>query len=121
MTTHVQLGKGACNFCQLNPSSVQIHGFGGNCDHWRQNVPDLGTTCRVVALDLLGYGYSSKPDPRVCARNTLYNFDTWSDQILDLSARFFGASSVPTLISNSIGGIAVLQAAIKSPDRVAAV
>lgn len=33
-------------------------------DHWRKNIPVLGKTCRVHAIDLLGYGYSDKPDPR---------------------------------------------------------
>ena len=33
-------------------------------DHWRKNIPVLGQSCRVFAIDLLGYGYSDKPDPR---------------------------------------------------------
>ncbi len=33
-------------------------------DHWRKNISVLGQSCRVFAIDLLGYGYSDKPDPR---------------------------------------------------------
>ena len=32
--------------------------------HWRKNLPVLGTKARVYAIDLLGYGYSDKPNPR---------------------------------------------------------
>jgi hypothetical protein len=35
----------------LSPS---LTGFGGNADHWAQNVPDLNPHYRVFALDLLG-------------------------------------------------------------------
>ena len=46
------------------PPVVCVHGFGGNCDHWRQNLPVLGESTRAFAIDLLGYGRSDKPDPR---------------------------------------------------------
>ncbi len=32
--------------------------------HWRKNLPVLGAEARVYAIDLLGYGYSDKPNPR---------------------------------------------------------
>ncbi len=32
--------------------------------HWRKNLPVLGGEARVFAIDLLGYGYSDKPNPR---------------------------------------------------------
>lgn len=41
------------------PLLVLVHGFGGNADHWRKNLPVLAEAgCRVAAIDLLGYGYS---------------------------------------------------------------
>ena len=43
---------------------VLIHGFGGNADHWRRNVEPLAAAgFKVFAIDLLGYGYSSKINP----------------------------------------------------------
>ena len=43
---------------------VLIHGFGGNADHWRRNVKSLSSAgYKVFAIDLLGYGYSSKINP----------------------------------------------------------
>lgn len=35
-------------------------------DHWRKNLRVIGERSRAFAIDLLGYGYSDKPDPR-CA------------------------------------------------------
>lgn len=33
-------------------------------DHWRKNLPVVGQQNRAFAIDLVGYGYSDKPDPR---------------------------------------------------------
>jgi hypothetical protein len=41
----------------------------------------LGRKCRVYAIDLLGYGYSDKPDPLSKPRNSVYNFENWSRQL----------------------------------------
>jgi pimeloyl-ACP methyl ester carboxylesterase len=47
------------------PSLVLVHGFGGNADHWRKNTAELASNgFRVFAIDLIGYGYSDKPDPQ---------------------------------------------------------
>ena len=48
------------------PSILLVHGFGGNADHWRKNTPNLAimANARVYAIDLIGYGYSDKPDPQ---------------------------------------------------------
>lgn len=36
---------------------VLIHGFGGNADHWRKNIPTLAKTGPVYAIDLLGESF----------------------------------------------------------------
>ena len=38
--------------------------MGACSDHWRKNFPVLAESCQVYAIDLLGYGWSDKPDPR---------------------------------------------------------
>jgi pimeloyl-ACP methyl ester carboxylesterase len=61
-----------------------VHGFGGNAAHWRKNTPALAASGhRAYALDLLGYGYSDKPDPSAGPPNSVYNFDTWGAQCVD--------------------------------------
>lgn len=67
-----------------------------------------------------GYGYSDKPNPRLAGPpSSLYNFDTWSDQLLDFTRAVIGRSAV--LSCNSVGGLAGLQAAVKDPAIVRAV
>ncbi len=80
-----------------------VHGFGGNADHWRKNTPALAARGhRAYAIDLLGYGYSDKPDPRGGPPNTIYTFDTWGAQLADFAAEVVGG---PAFVScNSVGG-----------------
>jgi len=43
---------------------VFVHGLFVNADHFRNNLPALAEAgYRAYAIDLLGYGYSSKPSP----------------------------------------------------------
>jgi pimeloyl-ACP methyl ester carboxylesterase len=102
------------------PPVVCVHGFGGNADHWRKNLPELGLTCRAYAIDLLGYGYSSKPDPRAFGEpNALYNFENWGLQLRDFVAQVVGEPAV--LSCNSVGGLAGLQAAGDDSSLILAV
>jgi hypothetical protein len=89
---------------------VLVHGFGGNADHWRKNTPVLGRRGRAFAIDLLGYGYSSKPDPMRGERNGIYNFENWSRQIRAFCEEVIGEPAF--VMCNSVGGVAGLQAAV---------
>lgn len=121
------------------PSVVCIHGFGANADHWRQNVPALAAAgYRTFAIDLLGYGYSDKPDPgamaSVCGeqrrgdavtgtdRHPLqsgYNVYTWADQILDFVDDVVADDGGVAIVCNSVGSVVGLQAALEAgPSRV---
>jgi pimeloyl-ACP methyl ester carboxylesterase len=44
-------------------------------DHWWKNIPFLAMENRVYAIDLIGYGYSDKPNPREIEEN-FYTFET---------------------------------------------
>ncbi|MEB3356178.1 MAG: alpha/beta fold hydrolase [Synechococcales bacterium] len=93
------------------PAVILVHGFGASWGHWRKNIPVLAATCRVYALDLLGFGGSAKPAPG----NPLpYTFETWSQQIADFCREVVGTPTV--LVGNSIGCIAAMQAAVDAPD-----
>jgi len=98
------------------PAMVLVHGFGGNADHWRKNTPVLGRKGRVFAIDLLGYGYSSKPNPMTAPQNTVYNFENWSRQLHSFIEQIVGEPAF--IMTNSVGGIAGLQAAVDNPDNV---
>lgn len=99
------------------PPLLCVHGFGGNADQWRHQLRALGAAgCRVWAVDLLGYGYSDKPDPRARPPNEIYNFHTWSRQLLDFRSAHIGEPAF--VITNSVGGITGLQAALDAPSQV---
>jgi len=101
------------------PPALMVHGFGGNCDHWRKNLPVVGERNRAYAIDLVGYGYSDKPDPRQPPAQSLYTFESWGRQLLDFIDQKIGEPTF--LVSNSVGGLASLQAAIDQPEAVPAV
>jgi len=92
-----------------------VHGFGASSDHWRFNVGPLAAAgYRVLALDLLGFGGSAKPD-------AVYSVDLWRDQVLDFVAEKVGSSSPQpvTLVGNSLGSLVALSAAAASPSTFA--
>src|SRR5437867_13242467 len=43
------------------PVVVMVHGFGGHTFNFRHLIPDLAVDHRIVALDLMGFGYSERP------------------------------------------------------------
>ncbi|KAF3777426.1 Uncharacterized protein EJ110_NYTH45810 [Nymphaea thermarum] len=83
------------------PALVLIHGFGANSDHWRNNLPYLARSYRVYSIDLLGYGYSDKPNPKLKAK-PLYTFETWGAQLNDFCSEVIKDDAF--FICNSIGG-----------------
>lgn len=96
------------------PAMVLVHGFGGNADHWRKNVPVLAKRGRVFAIDLLGYGYSDKPDPMSLPQNSIYNFENWARQLNAFIEEIVGEPAF--IMCNSVGGVAGLQAAVDKPS-----
>jgi len=93
------------------PAVVLVHGFGASWGHWRQNIPALASHCRVYALDLIGFGGSAKPTPGV---EISYTFETWGDQIADFCREVVEGAAF--LVGNSIGCVAVMQAAVSHPE-----
>jgi len=53
---------------------VLVHGWGLNHNMWKDYVPTLKDDYKVVAIDLRGFGKSSKP-------LTGYSYKTWADDI----------------------------------------
>ncbi|KAH7861848.1 hypothetical protein Vadar_031699 [Vaccinium darrowii] len=96
------------------PALVLVHGFGANSDHWRKNIPVLGHSHRVFSIDLIGYGYSDKPDPRDFEVNSFYTFETWATQLNEFCVDVVKDKAF--FICNSIGGVVGLQAAVMEPE-----
>ncbi len=100
-----------------SPPIVFIHGFGGNADQFRYQMQFFGDKgFNAYALDLLGYGYSSKPNPRNYKVNEIYNFQTWADQTLEFINDVVKEPCI--LVCNSVGGLVGLESAITKPNLI---
>ena len=94
--------QGSSEVDEASPALLLVHGFGASTDHWRHNIPVLGRTHEVHALDLLGFGRSAKP------RGLSYGGSLWRDQLVAYVRERIGR---PTVIAgNSLGGFAALAA-----------
>ena len=92
------------------PPLLLIHGFGASTDHWRKNVAGLSQQFEVWAIDLLGFGRSSKPAWE-------YSGDLWRDQLHEFITDVIGAPAV--LAGNSLGGYTALCVASQRPQSAA--
>lgn len=98
-----------------NPGTpvVFVHGSGPGVTayaNWRLVLPALGSTMRVLAPDMVGFGYSERPD------GVTYGLQTWADQVLG----FLDAMGLErvSLVGNSFGGAIALRLVTQHPDRV---
>ncbi len=97
---------------EAGPALVLIHGFGASSAHWRKNLPDLGQSHRVFAIDLLGFGLSDKPTPDLPFS---YTFETWGQLVIDFCREVVGEAAF--FVGNSIGCVVALQAAVDAPEH----
>ncbi|CAA0833232.1 alpha/beta-Hydrolases superfamily protein [Striga hermonthica] len=97
------------------PALVLVHGFGANSDHWRKNLPVLAQSHRVYAIDLLGYGYSDKPNPQKLQVKSFYTFETWGSQLNDFCVEIVKDQAFFDLLMVRNAGIVGLQAAVMDP------
>lgn len=89
-------------------SLLLIHGLGSYMPVWRRNLPVLAAGRRVVAIDLPGYGKSSKGDHR-------YSMDFFADVVEQVIARL-GLQRL-VIVGHSMGGQIALTHALRHPGR----
>lgn len=90
-----------------------IHGSGPGVSawaNWRLVIPALAKDRRVIAPDMVGFGYTDRP------AGIRYGMDTWVQQALDLLDAL-GLEQVD-LVGNSFGGALAMALAIRAPQRV---
>jgi 2-hydroxymuconate-semialdehyde hydrolase len=90
-----------------------IHGSGPGVSswaNWGKVMPKLSAGRRVLAIDMLGFGYTDRPEGAV------YNMDVWVDQ----AVAFLDAMEIEKadVVGNSFGGALALSLAAGHPDRV---
>lgn len=89
-----------------------IHGSGPGVSafaNWRLCMPSISEKFRVIAPDMVGFGYSDRPE------NMVYSMDIWVQQTIDL----MDALEIEriNLVGNSFGGALALSLSIKYPER----
>ena len=105
-TNYLESGSG-------DTTVVFVHGSGPGVTayaNWRGVLPVLGEQFRCVAPDMVGFGYSERPE------NPDYRLDTWADQTLGVMDAL--GIQKAHLVGNSFGGAIALRLATKNPDRV---
>ena len=90
-----------------------IHGSGPGVSawaNWRLVMPALAQHARVIAPDMVGFGYSERPEGFV------YSMDAWVRQAVGLLDAL--GIERTDLVGNSFGGGLSLALAIAHPERV---
>ena len=94
---------------------ILIHGGGPGADsygNWYSCLPAFASQFHVIAVDMLGFGKTDKPDPD----NFAYTQDARSKHMLDfVEALDLGQVN---MVGNSMGGLTSLCVAQQRPDLV---
>ena len=95
------------------PPVLLIHGSGPGVSawaNWRLSMPELSKRARVIAPDMVGFGFTDRPAGQT------YSMDVWVAQALGvLDALGLEKADV---VGNSFGGALALALAIRHPHRV---
>lgn len=95
------------------PTLVLLHGGGAGADsvgNWRQAMPLLARDFRVLAMDLVGFGQTGKPDPSHYAYSQ-------QDRNAHLAEFITALGLEPAiLVGNSMGGATALGVAMERPQ-----
>lgn len=97
----------------FGPPVLLIHGSGPGVSawaNWRLTLPALAQHARVIAPDMVGFGFTDRP------AGQSYSMDLWVEQALGvLDALDVEHADV---VGNSFGGALALAMAIRHPKRV---
>lgn len=92
---------------------VLIHGSGPGVTawaNWRLVIPELAKSRRVVAPDMVGFGYTHRLE------GAQYGLESWVSHMIAVMDRL--EIDCADLIGNSFGGALALALAIRFPERV---
>lgn len=111
----IQTGDFKTNYHDIGSGEtvVLLHGSGPGVSswaNWNKVFPLLKDDFRVVAPDMVGFGFTERP------KDPVYNMRVWVQQTIDL----FDALKIEkaNLVGNSFGGALALSMAIMYPERI---
>ena len=94
------------------PAMVLVHGWGNNQTFFDPNVPSLSRNHRIVTLDLVGFGESGQD-------RTDWTMEAFGQDVVAVVHAL--ELERPVLVGFSMGGAAVLEAAVSLGPRAAGV
>lgn len=111
----IKTGNFNTNYHDLGEGEVVlfIHGSGPGVSayaNWRLSMPQLAKNFRVIAPDMVGFGYSDRPE------GMNYSMDIWVQQAIDLMDSL--KIEKFNIVGNSFGGALAINLAIKYPQRL---
>ncbi|WP_371871890.1 alpha/beta fold hydrolase [Pontibacterium sinense] len=112
----VQVGQFAVNYHDQGAGRpvLLLHGSGAGVSawaNWRNTIPVLAEFRRVLAPDLIGFGYTDVPEDY-----QFHHMDSWVEQIIG----FMDALDIAQadFIGNSFGASLTLALVVRHPERV---
>lgn len=95
------------------PPLVLIHGYAACVEQWGRFIRDIGSDVPLYAVDLVGFGESSKP------RHAPYGREFYIAQLEHLRVEYGLRRVVP--VGHSLGGMLGIEWAADRPDTIASV
>ena len=105
-TNYLEAGSGTETVLLIHGSGPGVTSYA----NWRVVIPALAENFHVVAPDMVGFGYSDRPE------GIEYGLDTWANQVVGLMDTL--GIEKAHLVGNSFGGSIALRVATQHPDRV---
>ena len=93
------------------PKLVMVHGLGGSLVNWAALAPLLTDTCRVMALDLVGFGRTQAGTHSTSVTSNQRMLQRFLSEVV---------GSPAILVGNSMGGLITILQAARQPDTVTA-
>lgn len=93
------------------PALLLLHGTGGHLETYQKNVTALSEHFRLIVPDMIGHGYTDRPD-------VAYTLDDYADHLFALLDHAEASSAF--ISGESIGGCIAAWMALRSPERVGA-
>lgn len=94
---------------QGNVPIVLVHGITASVEYWEKNIFELAKTHRVIAVDLIGFGKTDKPD-----------IDYKIDDFVQFLKSFLDQLNIQNcyLVGHSLGGGICLKFVLDFPNQV---
>lgn len=111
-TAFEKVGQHSIRYLEAGSSEktiILLHGLGASAERWLPIIPYLSVKYRIIAPDIIGFGYSDKPIVE-------YTMKFFTKFLSDFVDRLF--IKTPIVIGSSLGGRILIEYAIHHPQNI---